>query len=74
MKLLKMVLLTRCNMGNYKIVERFISINGEGRKAGQLAIFLRFAGCNLECDYCDTKWANEKNAPYEILSEEEIYE
>ncbi len=61
-------------MGNYKIVERFISINGEGRKAGQLAIFLRFAGCNLECDYCDTKWANEKNAPYEILSEEEIYE
>lgn len=60
-------------MGKFKVVEKFISINGEGRCAGELAAFIRFAGCNLNCSYCDTKWANEPNAPYEILSEEEIY-
>ncbi|MBR1816796.1 MAG: putative 7-carboxy-7-deazaguanine synthase QueE [Lachnospiraceae bacterium] len=61
-------------MGRYKVVEKFVSINGEARRAGELACFIRFAGCNLNCSYCDTRWANEKNAPYEILSEEEIYE
>lgn len=60
-------------MGKYKVVEKFISINGEGQCAGELACFIRFAGCNLNCSYCDTRWANEKSAPYEILSEEEIY-
>lgn len=60
-------------MGRFKVVEKFISINGEGRSAGELAAFIRFAGCNLNCSYCDTKWANEADAPYEILSEEEIY-
>ena len=61
-------------MGRYKVVEKFVSINGEARRAGELACFIRFAGCNLNCSYCDTSWANERNAPYEILSEEEIYE
>lgn len=60
-------------MAEYKVVEIFESINGEGRKAGQLALFVRFQRCNLECSYCDTKWANEKNAPYTIMTEEEIY-
>lgn len=61
-------------MGKFKVVERFVSINGESRKAGELAVFIRFAGCNLDCSYCDTKWANEAQAPYQILSEEEIYD
>lgn len=60
-------------MGKFKVVEKFISINGEARRAGELACFIRFAGCNLNCVYCDTKWANEKNAQYKIMSEEEIY-
>lgn len=60
-------------MGKFKVVEKFVSINGEARAAGELACFIRFAGCNLKCGYCDTKWANEKMAPYEIMSEEEIY-
>lgn len=60
-------------MGKFKVVEKFVSINGEAKCAGELACFIRFAGCNLNCSYCDTKWANEKNAPYEIMSEEEIY-
>ena len=61
-------------MGRYRVVEKFVSINGEARCAGELACFIRFAGCNLNCSYCDTKWANEEKAPFVILSEEEIYE
>lgn len=60
-------------MGKFKVVEKFVSINGEARCAGELACFIRFAGCNLNCSYCDTKWANEDKAPYEIMSEEELY-
>jgi len=47
-----------------KVVEKFISINGEGRSAGQLAVFIRFAGCNLTCSYCDTFWANVPTVDY----------
>lgn len=57
----------------YKVVEKFVSINGEGRLAGQLAIFIRFAGCNLDCSYCDTTWANEDNVSYELMTKEDIY-
>lgn len=58
----------------FKVVEKFVSINGEGRLCGQLAIFIRFAGCNLNCSYCDTTWANEKDVLYELMSSEDIYE
>ena len=54
-------------MANYKLAEHFISINGEGQRAGELALFLRFAGCNLRCDWCDTAWACSKDAPHEIV-------
>ena len=47
----------------FRVVEHFTSINGEGRRAGQLAVFIRFAGCNLNCEYCDTKWANSREFP-----------
>lgn len=56
----------------FNIAEKFISINGEGVKAGQTAVFIRFTGCNLSCSYCDTKWANEKNVPYTKMTAEEI--
>lgn len=59
---------------NFKVVEKFISINGEGIRCGQLAIFIRFAGCNLNCSYCDTMWANEKDVNFEYMSSAEIYE
>ena len=61
-------------MSNYKVVEKFVSINGEGIKSGQLAVFIRFKGCNLNCTYCDTKWANEENAYYEVMTDDEILE
>ncbi len=60
-------------MAQYKVVEKFISINGEGVLAGQLAVFIRFQGCNLRCSYCDTMWANEEDAPFTLMSENEIY-
>lgn len=58
----------------YRIVEKFISINGEGPKAGQLAVFIRFAGCNLRCSYCDTMWANMPDTQYQEMNAEEIYQ
>ena len=60
-------------MFNYKVVEIFESINGEGKKAGQLALFIRFQKCNLNCSYCDTKWANSDTSPYTLMSLEELY-
>lgn len=59
-------------MEQYKVVEKFVSINGEACHAGELACFIRFAGCNLACDYCDTKWANHAHVPYARMSGEEI--
>jgi 7-carboxy-7-deazaguanine synthase len=55
-----------------KLAESFISINGEGVRAGELALFLRFTGCNLSCSYCDTRWANEAGCRYEEKSVEEL--
>ncbi len=57
----------------YKVVETFVSINGESTKAGQLAVFIRFKGCNLNCEYCDTTWANKSDAPYTEMTALEIY-
>ncbi|MGN0155083.1 MAG: putative 7-carboxy-7-deazaguanine synthase QueE [Lachnospiraceae bacterium] len=62
------------NRNEFHVVEHFISINGEGRRAGQLAFFIRFAGCNLSCAYCDTAWANKENVEYECYTAEEIYQ
>jgi organic radical activating enzyme len=40
-----------------KIVEIFPSLQGEGLRQGEPTIFLRLAGCNLRCSFCDTKYA-----------------
>lgn len=58
----------------YDVVEIFTSINGEGPLAGQLAVFIRMKGCNLSCSYCDTKWANETDAPAREMTANQIYQ
>ncbi len=64
--------LMRCSMDTFSLAESFVSINGEGQKAGELALFLRFTGCNLHCSWCDTKWANEPDVPYESKTTAEL--
>ncbi|MCD7936761.1 MAG: 7-carboxy-7-deazaguanine synthase QueE [Tannerellaceae bacterium] len=50
-----------------KINEIFYSIQGEGYHTGTPAVFVRFSGCNLRCDFCDTE--HTKGI---LMSEEEI--
>lgn len=38
-----------------KINEIFYSLQGEGYHSGTPAVFIRFSGCNLKCNFCDTK-------------------
>ena len=39
------------------IVEIFVTLQGEGIHAGRAAVFVRLAGCNLRCTFCDTDFA-----------------
>lgn len=39
-----------------KVVEIFTSIQGEGSRTGEASIFIRLAGCNKNCWFCDTEW------------------
>ncbi len=58
----------------FPVVEKFVSINGEGSRAGELAVFVRFRKCNLNCSYCDTKWTNTENAKAEMMTAKSIAE
>jgi len=40
-----------------KIAEIFAGLQGEGLRMGRPSIFVRLAGCNLRCSFCDTKYA-----------------
>ena len=53
-----------------KINEIFISVQGEGPYIGLKQLFIRFCGCNLQCNYCDTQ--NIENEECLELSAEEL--
>ena len=42
-----------------KISEIFLSIQGEGVRAGRPCVLVRLAGCDLHCEWCDTRYASK---------------
>lgn len=58
----------------FKVAEKFVSINGESRHAGELAVFIRLGGCNLNCTYCDTAWAIPEEGSYELMDSQHLLE
>ena len=62
-------------MSVFKVVEIFDSIDGEGKRAGMPVSFVRLAGCNLRCGYCDTSYAlfgESEPCSYTNMSADEI--
>ena len=57
----------------FNIVEKFLSVDGEGPSSGELATFIRFQGCNLRCSWCDTTYSWDKESTAEVLTAKEIY-
>lgn len=53
----------------YAISEIFRSIQGEGYHAGRPAVFVRFSGCNLKCDFCDTDHTQKEELTFQELQE-----
>ena len=52
-----------------KINEIFDSIQGEGPYIGYRQLFVRFCGCNLLCNYCDTEFnQGETYSVFELLN------
>ena len=49
-----------------KIKEVFTSIQGEGLFIGHKQLFIRFCGCNLTCNYCDTDYRTVDSTEYRL--------
>ena len=58
----------------FKVIERFVSIDGEGPTSGELAAFIRFEGCNLRCTWCDTKYSWDGSCSHEEMEARDIYQ
>lgn len=50
----------------YPVVERFYSVQGEGYNTGRAAYFIRLAGCDICCPWCDSKESWKRSGHEEI--------
>ena len=55
------------------INEVFSSIQGEGILIGRRQVFIRFSGCNLDCNYCDTSKSRDPEFG-DLVSIEELHQ
>lgn len=52
------------------VIEYFTSLQGESTHAGRICNFIRLAGCNLRCSYCDTLYGQAFSAGESLELEE----
>ncbi|MEK6759282.1 MAG: radical SAM protein [Deltaproteobacteria bacterium] len=57
-----------------RISEIFLSIQGESTYAGLPCVFVRFAGCNLSCAWCDSGFARTIGGARELSADEVLSE
>lgn len=52
----------------YPVMEHFLTIQGEGVHTGKAAYFIRTAGCDVNCWWCDVQesWDEEKHPPVTV--------
>jgi organic radical activating enzyme len=57
-------------MEKLPVMEEFLTIQGEGANAGKVAYFIRLAGCDVGCSWCDVKESWDKDLhPLKTISE-----
>ena len=53
---------------HFKVNEIFVSIQGEGSRAGRPCLFIRLTGCPHRCSYCDTAYAFHAGERWELAA------
>ncbi len=57
----------------FNVSEVFVSIQGEGTRAGLPCVFVRLQGCELRCRWCDTPYALDLKQREKNMSGEDIF-
>jgi len=54
-------------MSQFRVCETFVSIAGESGWQGLVSTFIRFSGCDVDCQWCDTAYARaEEGTPVSL--------